>query len=108
MITAPEHIVKAALEVGRWFAERNAKRWELGPCASREQVTNLIAERDSLQKDAERYRWLRQQESWHPARIDHPAPFCGSVKWIGHAYSENELDDMIDYAMIDYAMKGQP
>ena len=62
-------------------------------------VQELINRLDSAEQDAARYRWLRQQESWIPNRSELPSPFCGLVKWIGSAYSENEIDDLIDYAM---------
>jgi ParB family chromosome partitioning protein len=31
----PQDVIEAAEKVGRWFAERNIKGWELGPCADR-------------------------------------------------------------------------
>lgn len=34
----PPEIIAAAEAVGRWFAERNIKSWELGPCASRDEL----------------------------------------------------------------------
>ena len=58
-----------------------------------------IEQLESAEQDAARYRWLRQKESWIPNRSELPSPFCGLVKWIGSAYSENEIDDLVDYAM---------
>ncbi len=80
-------------------------RMEVGiePIGALNHLTNFIntvCERlETAEKDAARYRWLRQQESWIPNRSELPAPFCGAVKWIGSAYSENEIDDLIDYAI---------
>jgi hypothetical protein len=62
-------------------------------------VSDLIAERDRLRKDAERYRWLRgdgQHDSssrWMRWRIEH---------WGSHTWNDlrgAELDDAIDAAL---------
>ena len=62
----------------------------------REETLKSLA---AAEKDAARYRWLRQQESWIPPKEQFPAWYQGPIKWIGGPYSENEIDDMVDYAM---------
>lgn len=63
-----------------------------------EKIESLEAELATCRDDAERYRWLRQKESWIPNIDKLPSPFCGRVKWLGSAYSEDEIDALIDAA----------
>jgi hypothetical protein len=37
----PSDVIKAANLVGRWTAENNIESWEIGPCASRSEITRL-------------------------------------------------------------------
>ena len=39
----PEEVVRAASLIGRWAAENNVNSWEIGPCASRQELTELRA-----------------------------------------------------------------
>lgn len=48
----PLEVVAAAELVGRYFAERNVKHWQLGPCASRAAHDELVEALRSLETAA--------------------------------------------------------
>jgi hypothetical protein len=58
-----------------------------------ERITALEAERDTLAKDAERYRWLRDvgDKTW--------TPFCQRLGWHGQGFNmDRRIDAAIDAA----------
>ena len=52
-----------------------------------------------LEKDAARYRFIRQHETWEAPRGCLPKWHGGNVKWIGGTYSFDEIDAIIDAAL---------
>lgn len=64
------------------------------------EIARLRAEADSLRKDAERYRWLRDQAAWTDAK--NPCPYSeqedGQLRCITAG-----LDDAVDASMGSYA-----
>jgi multidrug resistance efflux pump len=68
----------------------------------------LKAELASVQKDAERYRWLRNKEHWQtPSDYNSDNYLChGPIKWSGHSYSWDEIDAAIDAAIAAQGEQG--
>jgi len=64
-------------------------------------VQRLIAERQSLQKDAERYKWLRNNASYCDTL---PTAWCvyGGSGVDNHPCDSSELDDAVDEAIKKY------
>lgn len=92
------------LEVKLEDAQFNASMWmhtAWGEQASRAKVEK---ERDSLQVDAERYRWLRSREAECDVCI--PGDFLGVEGWVMPGFCE-ELDAAIDAARAALAEYGR-
>ena len=81
----------------QWFSERKLR------LEADARLAELERENEALRKDAERYRWLRDQ---HTVRWDEKCPDDANDRWFVTAWQgntvgclEGELDTEIDAAM---------
>lgn len=79
--------------------EAEAMKYKLATSKNADALRESQQQLAEAQRDAERYRWLRQQEVWEPARDALPTWYGGRIKWLGGSYSCNEIDAIIDAAM---------